>query len=858
MRFNLKRSKITGMRREEQGMASIVVVSVLIIIMTLISIGFARIMNRSAIDSANKQFSASATYAAESGVNDVAAYLKQYALANPGSNFLPKSTKCNGAGSLIGSSASPGPFYGDSNLSNDTTRSTQYTCLLLNPNPNSLVYTQVQNLKSQVVKVNTSASTGAIEKLMISWQPSNSQITGYPSSSSNFSDETTWNTATSACKDSSSVNSPCLPLLRLSIYPVSSSEALTSAQAQSKTVFLYPQSPTGNVLVKSYLDPAFKDGSIVPVACTQTVGATDFNPASTAPYKCNIIISSLSSAISPGSTDSVYLRITPIYNQADVEIQANDKYGNYLSFVNDQAVVDVTAQTAGVAKRLQARIDTSSLVNGAVGVDTNISSSSNDIPEQALRQAVALCKREIQTTTGIGFSNYVNFDDPDGVCHDLNGTSTTTNPVPTLTFSITGNNGTDNGRTVDSEANNPDIPQNPVQLGTVFVGSSPSSSSGTATINWTTTDATSCTAGGGWTGEKNGDMKFTGNPPTNGAGYQNNTFTVSGVTSYTMQCSRPYAPSATPVKTVTIWPYPRITGLSASPNPVYAGNNYTISWSSTNTVRCSLSNGPWNSPSPSSSATSGSDTENWPYNDNSSTRTYTVTCYDPIGRSDSSYITVSPNGNTCSGDGCSSSNGESVAPPPCSASVPTRVDNGNGTGYMQWSGSCPTVPAGASYFQLYNCTNVDCSSIGNGGWVGQGGTVSFNTPGTYCIDLRAGLDPWGWRADSGSQCITINWPPISAWVSAGGLYGGYPGCDSAGSGHFWCENINYGGSDPAGQWLSCTLYVNGTYEGTAEGYNPSNSKVVGWPTLASAGGTATVTCYDVAHNRTSSPTSTGL
>jgi Tfp pilus assembly protein PilX len=60
MRFKDKRSKITGMRirgllRGQQGMASIVVVSVLIIIMTLISIGFARIVNRTAINSANKQ-----------------------------------------------------------------------------------------------------------------------------------------------------------------------------------------------------------------------------------------------------------------------------------------------------------------------------------------------------------------------------------------------------------------------------------------------------------------------------------------------------------------------------------------------------------------------------------------------------------------------------------------------------------------------------------------------------------------------------------------------------------------------------------------------------------------------------------
>src|SRR5665213_2935978 len=133
MRFKYKRSKITGMNkrgsrlsppRGQQGLASIVVVSVLIVIMTLITIGFTRLVNRSAVNSANRQFSASATYAAQSAINDVASYLKKYAINNPGSTLLPKSTTCTGNGSLIGNNNSKGPFYGKSQLS--TTASTQY------------------------------------------------------------------------------------------------------------------------------------------------------------------------------------------------------------------------------------------------------------------------------------------------------------------------------------------------------------------------------------------------------------------------------------------------------------------------------------------------------------------------------------------------------------------------------------------------------------------------------------------------------------------------------------------------------------------------------------------------------------
>ncbi len=851
MRFKDKRSKITSMKSKgadpgQQGLASIVVVSVLIIIMTLISIGFARLVNRTAIDSANKQFSASTTYAVQSAINDVASYLKQYAAANPGSNFLPQSTKCNGAGSLIGSTASPGPFYNDSNLSNDTSRSTQYTCLLLNPTPSNLVYTQVQNLKSQVVKVNTSASAGALDKLMLSWQPSNNQITGYPTSASNLNDETTWNSTTVNCKDSAGANASCIPMLRVAIFPVSAGEALSGVQAQSKTIFLYPQTPSGNVPVKPF--SSLNDGSLVPIPCTQTIGSTDFNPTTSTGYTCNVILSALSTAISPANTDSVYMRITPIYNQADVRIAANDKFGNTLNFINDQAVIDATAQTAGIVKRLQARVDTSSLANGSGGVDTNISSSSNDIPEQAVRSANALCKREIQTTpSAVGYDKFVNFDDPDAVCHDLAGT-VINNPVPTLTFNITGNNGTDSGRTVDSEANNPDSPQNPVQAGTVYVGSSPGSA-GNATLSWTTTDATSCTAtggSGGWAGEKNGIMTFTGSPSTNGAG--NQAFSgITSVTSYFLQCSRPYAPSATPNKKVTIWPYPRVTGLSSNPNPVHAGNQYTISWSSTNTNRCSLTNGPWNSPSPSSTATSGSDTETWPWWDNSSTRTYTITCYDPIGRSDSATISVNTSGGSCTGDGCGP--GGQVVPPTCHASVGI-VDNGDGTGYPTWNGTCPDVSPGSGYYSLSSSTDGSWNISGYrstaSGGVGNAANATWLQvgPGTHCVQLEAGADPWGWLVDSAQICKTIK-PSITVSVSYSWTGEGSQGCDGD-SNHFWCiEATMTGESSYLSDSLACTVTGPAGEPTINDGFFIINWYSFGWQSAGQWGGeSVSANCSD--------------
>jgi hypothetical protein len=843
MRFKDKRSKITGMdvrsrsgggqagvETGQEGMASIVVVSVLIIILTLISLGFSRLINRAATDSANRQFSAEATYAAQSAINDVAAYLKKYAQANPGSSFLPKATKCSGPGSLVGTSGAQGPFYNATDLSGNS--SARYTCLLLDPTPNNLEYRQVLNLKSQVVKVNTSAAAGALDKLMISWQPS-CDITnnpncpnGYPLSSNILSDQTTWNSTTPNCKNSGA-NAPCIPMLRVTIIPVASGSALSSVQ--SKTVFLYPQGPSGTVMVKPYTDNVnFKDGSIIAVPCTQTIAANTFTPA-TADYKCNIIISSLAGAIAPALTDSVYLRLTPIYNQADIKIAANDKFGDSLVFISDQAVVDATAQAGGVSKRLQARVNTSSLAANSSGIDTNISSGSDSIPEQSVRSANAICKREVQTTslTG-GFANFIGFDDPDNVCHDVGGVPPPTgNPVPTLTFSIKGNNGTDNGRTVDSEANNPGSPQNPVQKGTVYINDS-------VTLNWNTIDATSCTASGGSPGwasppDKNGLMTFSGSPAINGAGSQ--TFGgISNITEYDLFCSRPFSPGPSATKKVFAWPPPRITNLSVNPTSFEAGSDYTVSWNSVNTSPdsynpCTLS-GNWNSPG--ATAHTGSQTMNWPLLDGSSTRSFTVTCNDPIGRTDSSTITVNRSGNICTGNGCTGGGGGgTVTAPSCSAPMAQVHDNGNGTGWWQFQGSCPSA---SPYDGGYH-VNSNIPSLGSGdvpafeavpGWMG-----APLGAGTWCIQLIEWVPGWtsvgSPSGDTGYNCVTI-YPPVSLDIgSASGIWDQGPECsypNPVSTYHWadrtwWCRNGRFpvfpgdtrpGCADGVHRWTTCDIF----------------------------------------------------
>src|SRR6266404_2539299 len=89
------RPNLSKLRRLNQnGMASIIIVIILVALLTLISIGFARLMGRSVNNALNNQLNDSANYAAQSGINDTIAYLQK----NPG----VASTSCSGSGSILG------------------------------------------------------------------------------------------------------------------------------------------------------------------------------------------------------------------------------------------------------------------------------------------------------------------------------------------------------------------------------------------------------------------------------------------------------------------------------------------------------------------------------------------------------------------------------------------------------------------------------------------------------------------------------------------------------------------------------------------------------------------------------------
>src|SRR5262245_12418648 len=100
---------------------------------------------------------------------------------------------------------------------------------------------------------------------------------------------------------------------------------------------------------------------------------------------------------------------------------------------------------------------------------------------------------------------------------------------------------------------------------------------GASTLSWTSTNATSCTASGGWSG----DLGTSGSQPTG---------TLDASTAFSLTCTGAGG-SASASVTVTVLPPPTVS-FTASPGFVPSGTASILSWSSTGATSCSAS-GDW-------------------------------------------------------------------------------------------------------------------------------------------------------------------------------------------------------------------------------------------------------------------------
>lgn len=318
----------------ESGMVAIMVTIILMIVISLIVLGFAQVARRNQRQSLDRQLSTQAFYAAETGVNDANQIIK--AAISTNSPVAAKSTCIDSGGGQYTSLLAPNSVL-------DSGADVAYTCVLVDPAPPSLIYSNIETTGTIVPVI---ANVGNIAAIKLTWQSKASGPTpadNCPTSTANvFVPPTNWTCG--------------YGVLRFDLVPTSGALNHASLLASNMTAFLVPIE-TGTPATLGY----------------STNGAGNVSPASCSHTDCSVTINGLSGS-------EYYMRINFIYRNVSLQVSATDSAGNPVELRGAQALIDSTGKAQDVLRRVQVRIP----ITGT---------SKNLMSDFAVQSADSICKR---------------------------------------------------------------------------------------------------------------------------------------------------------------------------------------------------------------------------------------------------------------------------------------------------------------------------------------------------------------------------------------------------------------------------------------------------------------------------------
>jgi Tfp pilus assembly protein PilV len=362
-------------RRQEEnnqaGIASILVTMIMMVVLSLIVLGFATLSRREQTNSLNTQLSSQAFYAAETGVNDAQQAVSAQ-LAATGN--VQSKTDCGAEPSVYSTLTA--------NLSQiDPVHNVSYSCLLINPAPPSLLYNDI-GASSTVIPIN--ANNGlAVNNLTLQWRAANEDATnatdlayGCPT------------TASQTLPSSSSwVAGGCgYGMLRVEVVPTDPADLSSAALLNNEmTFFLSPvfgPNPATTVIYTPCApgSTSGKCGAIIADQCN------DGGASVTGTY-CQATITNL------GATNYA-LRVQSLYNDSSLTVTPDSN----VSLTGAQVLIDSTGQANSVFRRIQVRFSLTA-------------NDTTPTPDEAIEAGGSICKRYVTSTASNSYADYTN-----GVC----------------------------------------------------------------------------------------------------------------------------------------------------------------------------------------------------------------------------------------------------------------------------------------------------------------------------------------------------------------------------------------------------------------------------------------------------------
>lgn len=298
---NFDRAKQTGRTSlDERGMVSIMVTMILMIVMSLIVIGFAQVSRRNQRVTLDRQLSTQAFYAAETGVNDARNIINQ---ALETGTELESKKDCKNE-----------DLYRDLDGMSQIAPGVSYSCLLVNAAPKQLSYDDISDRGTIIPLITESGAS--LTSVKLNWQPK----TGAAAPNANcpvsvnrtFSPTGDWD-----CN---------YGVVRVDLVPINGQRSADQYSADNRTYFMVPFRTGGTNTIDNSGNRTFG------VLCN----ATD----------CSVTITGL-------NTDRYYMRVSSIYLDHSLKITATETGNVPAELLGAQIVVDATGKAQDVLRRIQ-------------------------------------------------------------------------------------------------------------------------------------------------------------------------------------------------------------------------------------------------------------------------------------------------------------------------------------------------------------------------------------------------------------------------------------------------------------------------------------------------------------------------
>lgn len=296
---------MTTKKTKEQGFVAIVVAALIMVILSLITIGFTRMMQQEQQEALDRQLTRQALYAAESGINDV------YEGLSDGTLTQIEKTDCD-----VSDLPNDGVISDSTNIA--------YTCALYDKTPAELAYS-VGTADSKISPLITESGRN-FASITIRW----AQEKG-------LNNVATLPTCASAGTFPAS-RAGNVPLLRVDF---TNTSTLSRDNLINSTDYLY-LAPCRGGGTTTYAYASGAKGTVVAVGCVAG-----------APLPCSLTITGLSGS-------KYVARIHSVYDSSQIIIDGLEQLGGGatgpVEFAQSQTSIDVTARATDVVRRLRVAI----------------------------------------------------------------------------------------------------------------------------------------------------------------------------------------------------------------------------------------------------------------------------------------------------------------------------------------------------------------------------------------------------------------------------------------------------------------------------------------------------------------------